>query len=131
LQGVLLQGLLLQGVLASSRARGQALAMAADPTIDERIWLVVASIPAGQVCSYGDVARLAGLPGAARRVGRALRALPEGSGVPWHRVVGAGGRLSLPADTRAGREQRRRLSAEGVAVSDSGRLPFTACRWQP
>jgi methylated-DNA-protein-cysteine methyltransferase-like protein len=105
--------------------------MAADPTIDERIWLVVASIPAGRVCSYGDVARLAGLPGAARRVGRALRALPAGSRVPWHRVVGAGGRLSLPLATRAGREQRRRLGEEGIVVSDSGRLPFAACRWQP
>ena len=105
--------------------------MAADPTIDERIWLVVAKIPAGRVCSYGDVARLAGLPGAARRVGRALRALPAGSGVPWHRVVGAGGRLSLEPSTRAGREQRRRLAAEGIVVSASGRLPIAVCRWQP
>lgn len=121
----------MHGALASAPAQGQAAAMAADPTIDERIWLVVASIPAGRVCSYGDVARLAGLPGAARRVGRALRALPEESGVPWHRVVGAGGRLSLPVETRAGREQRRRLGEEGIAVSDSGRLPFAACRWQP
>src|SRR6056297_981891 len=105
--------------------------MAADPTIDERIWLVVASIPPGRVCSYGDIARLAGLPGAARRVGRALGALPAGSSVPWHRVVGAAGRLSLGPATRAGAEQRRRLGQEGITVSDSGRLPFAACRWQP
>ena len=105
--------------------------MGADPTIDERIWLVVAKIPAGRVCSYGDVARLAGLPGAARRVGRALRALPPGSGVPWHRVVSASGRLSLEPSTRAGREQRRRLAAEGIAVSGNGRLPYAVCRLQP
>jgi len=105
--------------------------MAADPTIDERIWLVVANIPAGRVLSYGDVARLAGLPGAARRVGRALRALPAGSAIPWHRVVGAGGRLALGPETRPGREQRRRLGEEGVAVAANGRLPFASCRWQP
>ena len=72
--------------------------------INQRIWQVVALIPRGKVSSYGEVARQAGLPGAARRVGYALRCLPTDTRIPWHRVIGAQGRLSLPAENalRAG-----------------------------
>jgi methylated-DNA-protein-cysteine methyltransferase-like protein len=80
-----------------------------------RIWRVVAAIPRGRVATYGQVARLMGLSRGARAVGWALRALPrrlEGR-VPWHRVVGAGGRISPRAGAGPGL-QRRRLRAEGV-----------------
>jgi len=82
------------------------------PGPDERIWQVVASIPAGRVSTYGAVAELAGLPGGARRVGRCLARLPADSRLPWHRVVNAQLRLS----PRGGGEvrQRERLEAEGV-----------------
>lgn len=103
--------------------------MVDEASIDERIWLVVARIPEGHVCTYGEVARLAGMAGAARRVGRALRALPTDSALPWHRVVAAGGRLALDAAGSSGREQRRRLRAEGITVSDRGRLDLARCRW--
>ncbi len=98
--------------------------------IDQRVWQVVALIPSGKVATYGDVARLAGLPGAARRVGRALRGLPEGTRIPWHRVVNASGRISLPPDSDGHRRQRQRLEAEGIAFSN-GRLPLRIYRWQP
>ncbi len=98
--------------------------------IDQRVWQVVALIPAGKVATYGDVARLAGLPGAARRVGRALRGLPGGTRIPWHRVVNASGRISLPAGSEGYRRQRRRLEAEGVTFSN-GRLSLASYRWQP
>jgi len=88
-------------------------------TLNDRIWLAVAAIPAGRVSTYGQVAEAAGLPRGARRVGRALGALPPDSRIPWHRVVNARGLLSLPG--HAGREQRRRLLEEGVQVSDDGR----------
>jgi methylated-DNA-protein-cysteine methyltransferase-like protein len=66
------------------------------------------------VATYGQVAALVGVPRGARAVGWALRALPSGNTVPWHRVVGAGGRISHRAG--AGPElQRRKLRAEGVA----------------
>ena len=69
-------------------------------------------IPKGKVATYGSVATAAGHPGAARQVVWALRAT---SGLPWHRVVGAGGRILLPGPH--GMEQRMRLELEGVRFS--------------
>ncbi|MCB1845489.1 MAG: MGMT family protein, partial [Halioglobus sp.] len=88
------------------------------------------SIPAGNVATYGDVARLAGTPGAARHVGAVLHALPADSGLPWHRVVNAQGRLSLRPGTAAGRLQKTRLEAEGVLFSVNGRISLQRFRWQ-
>jgi methylated-DNA-protein-cysteine methyltransferase-like protein len=84
------------------------------PELLERIWRVVASIPPGQVESYGSVARRAGLPRRARLVGHALKAAPPELELPWHRVVNAGGRISFPAGSPMHALQRRRLEAEGV-----------------
>ena len=76
----------------------------------------VRKIPKGKVASYGEVARAAGFPGRARQVVWALRA---SRGLPWHRVVGAGGKILLPGES--GLEQRLRLETEGVAFR-SGRV---------
>lgn len=95
----------------------------------QKIWRTVTRIPAGQVATYGQVAREAGLGRRARMVGRALRALPEGSGIPWHRVVNARGEISLPAASDSGREQRRRLESEGV-VFEGGRIDLKRFRWR-
>src|SRR6185312_8988390 len=91
----------------------------------EAIWNVVASIPRGQVSSYGAVARAAGLPGRARQTGFALRVAPEELNLPWHRVLGAGGRIVFPKTSRHFKEQARRLRAEGVTVKD-GRVATSA-----
>jgi methylated-DNA-protein-cysteine methyltransferase-like protein len=72
---------------------------------------VVAKIPKGKVATYGAVARAAGFPGAARQAAWALRG-SEGR-LPWHRVLGAGGKILLTKES--GAEQRLRLEAEGVA----------------
>ena len=101
--------------------------MASAPA-EERIWQVVAHIPHGKVATYGQVAELAGLGKAARRVGRALSTLPSDSRLPWHRVVNASGRSSLPGD--AGRRQRQRLRDEGVSFRN-GRIDLARLRWQP
>jgi methylated-DNA-protein-cysteine methyltransferase-like protein len=90
----------------------------------QAIWDVVSAIPRGQVTTYGAVARAAGLPGRPRQAGRALRLAPDDMHLPWHRVLGAGGRIVFPPGSRAHREQARRLRAEGVAVRD-GRV--SAC----
>ncbi len=83
----------------------------------EAIWHVVCTIPRGRVSTYGAVARAAGLPGRARQAGYALRVAGDSLDLPWHRVVGAGGRISFPPDSRSAREQARRLRAEGVRVA--------------
>jgi methylated-DNA-protein-cysteine methyltransferase related protein len=76
---------------------------------------VIAGIPKGKVSTYGSVAAAAGYPGAARQVAWALH--HSSAGLPWHRVLGAGGRIRLPGES--GMEQRLRLQQEGVAFSGS------------
>jgi methylated-DNA-protein-cysteine methyltransferase-like protein len=73
---------------------------------------VVRKIPKGKVATYGDVARAAGSPGAARQVVWALKA---GAALPWHRVLGAGGVIRLLAEP--GFEQKMRLLQEGVEIN--------------
>jgi methylated-DNA-protein-cysteine methyltransferase-like protein len=105
---------------------------APSPTeIDQRIWQVVILIPAGKVATYGDVARQAGLGRAARRVGRSLRGLPEGTAVPWHRVVNAQGRIVVPGGAAVRSTQRRRLEREGVVFRSETGLSLRTYRWQP
>ena len=99
--------------------------------IDHRIWQVVSLIPSGKVATYGDVAQYAGLPGAARRVGLALRRLPPETRVPWHRVIGSGGKISLPDDSDSYRTQRERLEEEGMHFRPGKRLDMKKNRWQP
>lgn len=100
----------------SPQSRGH-LAADENPALDA-IWQVVCAIPRGRVCTYGAVARAAGLPGRARLAGRALKLAPPALNLPWHRVVGAGGRIAFPRASSAHREQTRRLRAEGVPVQD-------------
>jgi len=84
-----------------------------DPT-RARIVAVVRRIPRGRVATYGQVARVAGLPRNARLVGYTLHALPHDSDVPWHRVVAAGGRIALPSHDALDGLQRALLEAEGI-----------------
>lgn len=74
-----------------------------------RIERAIRAIPRGKVSTYGGVAKMAGFPGAARMVARVLR---RGFGLPWQRVLGAGGAIKLTGDSAI--EQRLRLEAEGV-----------------
>lgn len=86
----------------------------------QRVWQIVASIPEGYVTTYGDVARLAGSPRAARQVGGVLKRLPEGSTLPWHRVVNRHGAISLTGPDL--QRQRQALLSEGVQVSGAGQI---------
>jgi methylated-DNA-protein-cysteine methyltransferase-like protein len=74
-----------------------------------RILAAIRKIPRGKVSTYGAVARGAGYPGLARQVGGILR---RSAGMPWHRVLGAGGKIKVPRDYAM--EQRFRLESEGV-----------------
>ena len=95
-----------------------------------RIYAVVRRIPRGRVATYGQVAALAGLPHAPRVAGYALHALPEGTPIPWHRVVAAGGRLSLGRLSPDGAiTQRLRLEKEGVRFDGRGCADMERCRW--
>ena len=96
----------------------------------EALYLTLAQVPAGTLISYGQLAALAGLGRAARWVGRTLSQLPADSSLPWHRVIAASGRLSLPADSPAGAEQRARLHAEGIDLTND-RVNLRIHGWRP
>jgi len=82
------------------------------------------------VATYGQIAELAGLPGHARQVGYALHALPDGTTVPWHRVLNAAGALSPRAVPGAELTQRQLLEQEGVPFNLRGRVPLERVRWR-
>ena len=97
-----------------------------------RIYTIVNRIPRGRVATYGQVAAQAGLPHAPRVAGYALHALPQGSPVPWHRVVAAGGRLSLgKLDPSSALTQRVRLEHEGVRFDGRGCVDMEKHAWKP
>jgi len=94
----------------------------------DAVYQIVGAIPAGCVASYGQVARQAGYPRHARFVGRLMSRLPDGSALPWHRVIRGDGVLPL-AGTPSGEIQIQRLTDEGVTVLGA-RVP-KSCFWQP
>ncbi|MGC2289725.1 MAG: MGMT family protein [Thermoplasmata archaeon] len=94
------------------------------PTLS-RLRRVISSVPKGKVITYGQVAAAGGIPGGARVT---VRALQSGEGIPWHRVVGAGGRIALSGD--GGREQRLRLILEGVTFRGA-RVRMERHNWIP
>lgn len=96
-----------------------------------RIYAVVKRVPRGRVATYGQIAALAGIPGAARQVGYALHATPRGVRIPWQRVVNAQGTISRRADPDDEDRQRRMLEAEGVRFDPRGRIPLERFRWRP
>ena len=98
----------------------------------ERIWSVVRRIPRGRVATYGQIARIAGLPPQARMVGYALHALPDdiASSVPWQRVINAQGRISLRAFAGSEAVQRKRLEREGVKFDAKARVDLERFGWK-
>jgi methylated-DNA-protein-cysteine methyltransferase-like protein len=95
-----------------------------------QVWNTVAAIPPGHVASYGQIAKLAGFANGARLVGWALRSAPVDIDLPWHRVVNAEGKISIPTADPAHAEQVRRLSAESVRIS-GGRIDISRYVWSP
>ncbi len=91
---------------------------------------VLRRIPRGRVTTYGQVAALARRERAARGVAWILHSSSEAAGLPWHRVIGGKGRISLGRG-RGFEEQKKRLAAEGVAVGRGGRVDLRRYQWEP
>lgn len=96
----------------------------------QTIYAVVRRIPRGRVATYGQVAALAGLPRHARQVGYAMAALPEGSDVPWQRVINSKGEISARDYPDAVRSQRARLEDEKVLFDANGRVSLARYGWR-
>ena len=90
---------------------------------------LIRSVPGGKVSSYGRIASLAGNPRGARQVSRLLHSSARKYGLPWHRIVGADGSISLPGE--AGDLQRALLESEGVSFSPAGRVNLKIHLWSP
>jgi len=100
-------------------------------------------IPRGRVATYGQIAALAGRERAARGVAWILHSSSAAAGLPWHRVIGGQGKISLPHARGRGtctpgrcprgsfEAQRKRLVAEGVAVGPGGRIDLKLFQWEP
>src|SRR5450755_2369846 len=92
------------------------------------VYRLVKQIPRGRVLSYGAVAKLLRLKGGARSAGRAMAATPSGKGIPWHRVLGAGGKLLIREPYAS--LQKKLLESEGVEVIES-RVNLKRHLWTP
>ena len=92
------------------------------------VYRLVKQIPRGRVLSYGAVAKLLRLSGGARSAGRAMAATPSGKGIPWHRVVGEGGKILIREPYAS--LQKKLLESEGVTVVES-RVNLKRHLWSP
>jgi methylated-DNA-protein-cysteine methyltransferase-like protein len=95
------------------------------------ILMVIAQIPYGKVATYGQIAKLAGIPRNARQVGAVLRSLPNGSGIPWYRVVNSRGEISQRDDPASHQRQRQFLENESVVFDVNDRIPLIQYGWKP
>jgi alkylated DNA nucleotide flippase Atl1/ribonuclease BN (tRNA processing enzyme) len=98
-------------------------------TLYSRIYEIVNQIPQGKVATYGQIAGLAGVPGHARQVGYALHRLPDGSEVPWHRVINRKGQISLRANLPATSLQRALLESEGILFDAQEAIALEQYHW--
>ncbi|WP_159738348.1 DNA base-flipping protein [Vibrio atypicus] len=94
-----------------------------------QIFAVIHQIPPGKVTTYGEIAKMAGYPGYARHVGKALGNLPKGSKLPWHRVINSQGKISLKGEDLV--RQRTLLIEEDVEVTMDGKVRLRKHKWQP
>ncbi|MFI5175552.1 MAG: MGMT family protein [Terriglobia bacterium] len=95
----------------------------------KKVYRVVRAIPRGKVATYGQVARISGRPHAARMVGWAMSASSSQHPVPWHRVVGAGGRLIISKAIQYFQIQKQLLQQEGVRFRGD-RVIMSTFQWK-
>jgi methylated-DNA-protein-cysteine methyltransferase-like protein len=92
------------------------------------VYALVKKIPRGKVLTYGALAKATRLPGGARTAGHAMAATPNGRAIPWHRVVGAGGKLLIREPYAS--LQKKLLASEGAKITET-RVDMKTCAWKP
>lgn len=92
----------------------------------ENVIKIILGIPAGRVMTYGQVAKVAGKPRAARQVSWVLHSMSQKHKLPWHRVINSKGEISLK-----GSEQRELLELEGVHFNETGKVNLDIYLWSP
>ncbi|MGB0496621.1 MAG: MGMT family protein [Kangiellaceae bacterium] len=96
----------------------------------KRIWKTVIVVPKGKVASYGQIADLAGLPGRARLVGKALGLAPKEMELPWFRILRSNGQLAFEKGSKNAERQKGLLQQEEVVVLNN-RVKLEQFGWQP
>ncbi|NOU50326.1 MGMT family protein [Pseudoalteromonas sp. JBTF-M23] len=91
----------------------------ADEEFKARVYTLIGAIPKGKVAAYGQLAKMAGAQNQSRAVGRLLKNLPEGSSLPWHRVINSQGKISFALNSDKYKQQRQLLEAEGVEFQNN------------
>ncbi len=94
----------------------------------DAVYALVKKIPRGKVLTYGAVAKAIKLKGGARTAGHAMAATPKGQGIPWHRVVGAGGKLLIREPYAS--LQKKLLASEGAKITET-RVNMKTAAWTP
>lgn len=97
-------------------------------SLRELIWQVVATIPRGRVATYGQIARLCGYPSHARYVGTTMKDLPQGSKLPWFRVLRSNGELAFPVASAPYKKQKELLEREKV-IFKGGKVSLKQYQW--
>ncbi|GGN52279.1 MULTISPECIES: MGMT family protein [Oceanobacillus] len=96
----------------------------------EKVIQIIKDIPEGKVMTYGQVAKLAGNPRAARQVARILHTMSRKHHLPWHRVINAKGQIAMKDEGKFN-EQRLSLEAEGIEVNNAGKVDLMKYREEP
>lgn len=99
-------------------------------TVFETVYSIVRQIPCGKVATYGQIAKLAGMPRSARIVGYAMAGCQDPT-IPCHRVVDRFGQTKAAFDRYAPGTQRALLDAEGVLFRLDGTVDLALCQWTP
>lgn len=90
----------------------------------------IEQIPAGKVATYGQIAAMSGNYRAARQVSRVLHTCSSKYHLPWHRVIGAAGKISIPKDRNAYQLQKKKLQSEGIEFGLSDTIDLNLYQWQ-
>jgi len=96
----------------------------------KKVIQLIKAIPKGKVATYGQIAKLAGKPHAARGVAWILHSCSESHHLPWHRVIGSKGTISFPQKSKNYLEQKKKLLAEGVVFLDSDQIDLNRFQWK-
>lgn len=97
--------------------------------LTQKIIQLIGQIPAGKVATYGQIAAMAGNRRAARQVSRVLHSCSHKYQLPWHRVVGSNGKISIPVNRPSHCKQKKKLQSEGIEFGLSDTIDLTLFQW--
>ncbi|WP_392560351.1 MGMT family protein [Orbus mooreae] len=99
----------------------------AENSFANQVYAIIAAIPPGKVVTYGQIAKMAGMPSYVRQVCFILRKLPKESKLPCHRIINGQGRLSVKDETY--RRYKLKLIEEGIEFNQNDKIDLKKYGW--